>query len=417
MVAELGEAVAVIDCTFPAPERPEEAGRALRQALDRVRLEAEEAVLSGRSHVVLTDEGQDPGRVACPMILVTGGVHSHLVAKGLRSFCSITVRAAECLDTHYFAVLIGSGATTVSAYLAFDSIADRVSRGLGGKLTRDEAAYNYKKAVESGGLLKIISKMGISVISSYRGGLNFEAIGLSRALVDEFFPGLTSRISGIGLGGIAVEAVEQHAKAFDEQVLALPVGGLYRYRASGERHALEAGHIHQLQKACDSGDYGAYKIYSEAVRERRLSQPIQLRDLLEIREQDLKAVATHEVESVNEIRKRFNTPGMSLGALSPEAHGTLNVAMNRIGAKSVSGEGGEDRARYKPEPNGDNRNSAVKQIASGRFGVTAEYLNECREIEIKVAQGAKPGEGRPIARLQGHRTDRESFAMRRPASC
>jgi glutamate synthase (NADPH/NADH) large chain len=388
----LGEAVAVIDCTFPQTDNHEAAGPQLRMALDRIREEAEAAVRSGRSHIVLTDEGQGPGRVACPMILVTGGVHAHLVAKELRSFCSISVRAAECLDTHYAAVLIGCGATTVNPYLAFDCIGDRVDRGLAESLTREEAAANYKAALDAG-LLKIMSKMGISVISSYRGGLNFEAIGLSRALADEFFPGLNSRISGIGLSGLAFEAAELHGRAFDEQVTALPVGGLYRHRAKGERHALEAQQIHQLQKACNTGDYQAYKVYSTMVRERRLGEPIQLRDLLEIRENLRPEVPVAEVESVNEIRKRFVTPGMSLGALSPEAHGTLNIAMNRIGARSVSGEGGEDSARYNPKPNGDNENSAVKQIASGRFGVTAEYLNQCREIEIKIAQGAKPGEG------------------------
>ena len=392
MIEELGEAVAIIDCTFEAPARPEDAGPALRRALDRIRAEAEEAVLSGRSHLVLTDERQSGERVACPMILATGGVQAHLVAQGLRSYCSITVRSAECLDTHYFAVLIGVGATTVNAYLALDTIADRVARGVGGVTTVDAAVQNYKKAIEAG-LLKIMSKMGIAVVSSYRGGMNFEAIGLSRALVDEYFPGLTSRISGIGLSGLAQEAAELHAKAFDEQVLSLPVGGLYRYRASGERHALEAGHIHQLQHAVTTGSYEAYKGYSHAVRERRLREPIQLRDLLEIRDGVRPEIPLDEVENLNEIRKRFVTPGMSLGALSPEAHGALNVAMNRIGAKSVSGEGGEDPARYTPMPNGDNMNSAVKQIASGRFGVTAQYLNQCREIEIKVAQGAKPGEG------------------------
>jgi glutamate synthase (NADPH/NADH) large chain len=388
---ELGEDVALIDCTFPTPSAGDDAGAALRVALDRVRAEAEEAVLKGCSHVVLSDEAQSLSRVGCPMILVTGGVHAHLVSKGLRSFCSISVRAAECLDTHYCAVLIGAGATTVNPYLAFATVADRCARGLAGKLTPEQAALNYRSALDAG-LLKIMSKMGISVISSYRGGLNFEAIGLSRALVDEFFPGLTSRISGIGLGGIAHECVERHTSAFDEDAIALPVGGLYRWRASGERHALEAESIHQLQHACNTGDYTAYKKYADKVRGRRLDQPIQLRDLLEIREGAVPA-PMHEVESVNEIRKRFNTPGMSLGALSPEAHGTLNIAMNRIGARSVSGEGGEDPARYKAHPNGDDENSAVKQIASGRFGVTAEYLNQCREIEIKVAQGAKPGEG------------------------
>ncbi len=392
MVAELGEAVEVIDCTFDQADNRELAGPALRAAMDRICKDAADAVRAGRSHIVLTDERQGPGRVACPMILATGGVQAHLVAEELRSFCSISVRSAECMDTHYAAVLIGCGATTVNPYLAFDCIADRVDRGLADGLTREKAAANYKSALDAG-LLKIMSKMGISVISSYRGGLNFEAIGLSRALCDEFFPGLTSRISGIGLSGLAYEAAELHAKAFDEQVTALPVGGLYRHRAKGERHALESQQIHQLQKACDTGDFQAYKAYADMVRERRLGEPIQLRDLLEIRENLRPGVPLDEVESVNEIRRRFLTPGMSLGALSPEAHGALNVAMNRIGAKSVSGEGGEDSARYKPLPNGDNMNSAVKQIASGRFGVTAEYLNQCREIEIKVAQGAKPGEG------------------------
>ncbi|MGE0742431.1 MAG: glutamate synthase large subunit [Hyphomonadaceae bacterium] len=391
-VGELGDEVARIDCTFAAPAPDEDAGVVLRAALNRIRDDAVKAVKAGRSHIVLSDEAQGVDRIACPMILVVGGVHSHLAAKGLRTFCSLSVRSAECLDAHYVAVLVGCGATTVNPYLALDTAADRAGRGLVGGLSREDAASNYKAALEAG-LLKIISKMGIAVISSYRGGLNFEAIGLSRALVDEYFPGLTSRISGIGLAGIAFEACDQHARAYDDAVSALPVGGLYRYRASGERHALEGGSIHQLQQACDTGDYKAYRKYSEAVRERRLSQPIQLRDLLEVREENITPTPLAEVESVNEIRKRFVTPGMSLGALSPEAHGALNIAMNRIGARSVSGEGGEDPARYKPLENGDDANSAVKQIASGRFGVTAEYLNQCREIEIKVAQGAKPGEG------------------------
>jgi glutamate synthase (NADPH) large chain len=391
MVKLLDDTVHAIDCTFEAPARPERTGEVMRAAIDRIRREAEEAVLSGRSQIVLSDEAQGPDRVAIPMILATGGVHHHLVARGLRSYCSITVRSAECLDTHYVAVLVGVGATTVNPYLAFETIAERHSRGLFGEMTLGKACKNYISALEAG-LLKILSKMGISVISSYRGGMNFEALGLSRALVDEFFPGLTSRISGIGFAGLAQEAAAQHAKAFDEQIVSLPVGGLYRARASGEAHALEAGLIHTLQEACTSGSYETYKRFSNAVTSKQARTPIALRDLMNIRE-SAKPVPLDEIESLNEIRKRFVTPGMSLGALGPEAHGALNIAMNRIGAKSVSGEGGEDRARYKPMPNGDNANSAVKQVASGRFGVTAEYLNQCREIEIKVAQGAKPGEG------------------------
>jgi glutamate synthase (NADPH/NADH) large chain len=387
LITRLGLGTEIIDCTFAADAVTAE-GAALKDALERIRREAEEAVRAGREHIILTDEHQSASRIAVPMILATGAVHSHLVAQGLRTFCSITVRSAECLDTHYFAVLVGVGATCVNAYLAQDAIADRHARGLLGDLSLGQAVKNFKDAIEAG-LLKIISKMGISVISSYRGGYNFEALGLSRALVADYFPGMSSRISGLGLAGLEENALVRHQKAFDEDVISLPVGGFYRLRASDELHALDGTLIHTLQAACNRGDYSIYRKYVEAVHAR---DPIQLRDLLDFKAAGPK-VPLSQVQSINEIRKRFVTPGMSLGALSPEAHGTLNVAMNRIGAKSVSGEGGEDRARYRPLPNGDNMNSAVKQIASGRFGVTAEYLNECREIEIKVAQGAKPGEG------------------------
>ena len=382
------KALAVIDCTMPIPAPEARPGDALRANLDRIRAEAEDAALRGCATIVLTDEHSAAGRVALPMILATGGVHAHLVAKGLRSYVSIIVRSAECLDTHYFAVLVGVGATAVNAWLSQESFQDRLERGLLGDATLRQTCVNFKTAIEQG-LLKIISKMGIAVISSYRGGYNFEAVGLSRSLVAEFFPGMPSRISGIGFAGLEKRAAELHRRAWDPAFVALPVGGFYKARRSGEAHAFEARMIHALQHACDTGDYQTYLRFSEGMR--TLPQ-IQLRDLLDWRS-DRKALTLDDVESVNEIRKRFLTPGMSLGALGPEAHGALNIAMNRIGAKSVSGEGGEDRARYRPLPNGDNPNSAVKQVASGRFGVTAEYLNECREIEIKVAQGAKPGEG------------------------
>ena len=378
----------VIDCTMPIPAPEARPGDALRANLDRIRAEAEDAALRGCSTIILTDETIAPDRVAMPMILATGGVHAHLVGKGLRSYVSIIVRSAECMDTHYFAVLVGVGATAVNAWLAQESFQDRLDRGLLGEASLREVCVNYKTSIEQG-LLKIISKMGIAVISSYRGGYNFEAVGLSRALVAEFFPGMPSRISGIGLAGLESRAVDLHRRAWDPAFVALPVGGFYKARRKGEAHAFEARLMHTLQHACDTGDYDAYRRFSEGMGQ--LPQ-IQLRDLLAWRS-DRAPISADEVESVNEIRKRFLTPGMSLGALSPEAHGALKIAMNRIGAKSVSGEGGEDRARYRPLPNGDNPNSAVKQIASGRFGVTAEYLNECREIEIKVAQGAKPGEG------------------------
>ncbi|MEO1136259.1 MAG: glutamate synthase large subunit, partial [Pseudomonadota bacterium] len=376
-----------IDCTYDAAAVAND-GKALKAALDGIRKQAEAAVRDGAGSLVLTDERQGPGRLAVPMILAAGGVHAHLTSAGVRTYCSIIVRSAECVDAHYAAVLIGAGATAVNPYLAFDSIAQSQAAGRFSAMTVGQCAYNYKKALEAG-LMKIISKMGISVISAYRGGCNFEALGLSRTLVQEFFPGMTSRISGIGLAGLEKKSAELHAGAWDSDVARLPVGGFYRHRRRGEHHILEADLVSDLQEAVRNDDAAAYSRYVDGLR-RQL--PSQIRDLLRARPMG-DAIGVDKVETANAIRRRFVTPGMSLGALSPEAHGALNIAMNRIGAKSVSGEGGEVPERYKPLPNGDNANSAVKQVASGRFGVTAEYLNQARELEIKVAQGAKPGEG------------------------
>ena len=383
LVESFSAPVVEIDCTFPAGAGP----RALRDGLERIRAEAEDAVRSGTGHLVLTDQRQGEDRVAMPMILATSAVHSWLTSKGLRTFCSLCVRSAECIDPHYFAVLVGCGATVVNAYLAEDSLADRIERGLlDGPLT--EAVARYRRAIDQG-LLKIMSKMGISVVSSYRGGLNFEAVGLSRAMVAEYFPGMLSRISGIGVGGIQKKVEEVHARGFRQGGAVLPIGGFYKARSKGEKHAWEATTMHMLQTACGRGSYELWKQYSARMR---ANPPIHLRDLLDLKPIG-RPVPIEEVESITSIRKRFVTPGMSLGALSPEAHKTLNVAMNRIGAKSDSGEGGEDPAHFVPEPNGDNPSAKIKQVASGRFGVTAEYLNHCEELEIKVAQGAKPGEG------------------------
>ncbi|WP_417465571.1 glutamate synthase large subunit [Kordiimonas sp.] len=384
LINHFGDSAQVIDCTFDA-----KAGKgALRVAIDRIRREAEDAVREGRGHLFLTDENISEDRAPVPMILAAGGLHTHLLNEGLRTFTSLNVRASECLDPHYFAVLIGAGATTVNAYLAQDAISDRHAKGLFGDMSLDEAVVRAADAIDQG-LLKILSKMGISVISSYRGGNNFEALGLSRSLVAEFFPGMPTKISGIGLSGIQKKVLEQHAKAFAEDALTLPIGGLYRYRRGGEVHAHDGQLIHLLQTAVGQDNYAKYLTYSRGLHN---LPPVNLRDLLDFRRPE-QAMPIDEVESITQIRKRFITPGMSLGALSKEAHETLAIAMNRIGAKSVSGEGGEDKSRYKPYENGDNANSPIKQVASGRFGVTAEYLNACEELEIKVAQGAKPGEG------------------------
>lgn len=383
MFEHFEDSAITLDCTFPTGGT---AG-ALRTNLDRIRAEAEDAVRSGAGHIVLTDRMQDEDKVAMPMILATSAVHSWLTRKGLRTFCSINVRSAECIDPHYFAVLIGCGATTVNPYLAQDSLADRIGKGLL-DCTLDQAVDRYRSAIDAG-LLKIMAKMGISVVSSYRGGLNFEAVGLSRAMVAEFFPGMLSRISGIGTNGIQRKAEAIHATGWQATSNILPIGGFYKARRSGEKHAWEAQTMHMLQAACDRGSYELWKQFSHAMQS---NPPIHLRDLLAIKSM-AKPIPIEEVESITSIRKRFVTPGMSLGALSPEAHKLLNVAMNRIGAKSDSGEGGEDPAHFVPEPNGDNPSAKIKQVASGRFGVTAEYLNHCEELEIKVAQGAKPGEG------------------------
>ena len=380
----LGDSVVEIDCTF----EPEAGEQALALALDRIRQQAEDAVRGGAAHIVLSDYNCSADRAPVPIVLAAGGVHTHLVRQSLRTFSALHVRSGECLDVHYFAVLIGVGATTVNAYLAQETIAERHARGLFSEQSLNASLQRYKEAVNAG-LLKVMSKMGISVLSSYRGGYNFEAVGLSRTLVDEFFPGMSSRISGIGLSGIQHKVLQAHEKAWDEDVLTLPIGGFYRYRRGGEAHGFMANAIHTLQAAVASDSYGTYKKYTQQIA---AQPPINLRDLLDFAPATQTA-GVDEVESITEIRKRLVAPGISLGALSPEAHETLSIAMNRIGAKSDSGEGGEDPARYTPKPNGDNASSAIKQVASGRFGVTAEFLNNCREIEIKIAQGAKPGEG------------------------
>ena len=374
--------ITLVDTVFPARKG------SIRKALDNLVMQAEEAINAGRPYLILTDEKLDAHNASVPMILAVAAVHTHLVRKKLRKGVSIIVRSAECMDVHHFAVLIGVGATVVNAWLAEACIADRHKRGLLGTLSFDVALHNFKEAAGNG-ILKIMAKMGISVVSSYRGGCNFEAIGLSRALASEFFLSLPSRISGLGLEGIENRVLNVHKKAFAFENPMLSIGGFYRYRAREENHAWGGEAISLLHKACVTGTYTLYKEYVTGI----YAQPIlNLRDLLDFNS-DKKPIEVDKVESITEIRKRFVAPAMSLGALSPEAHETLAIAMNRMGAASNSGEGGEGNERFKPRANGDNANSGIKQIASARFGVTAEYLNSASELQIKVAQGAKPGEG------------------------
>ncbi|HWK35214.1 glutamate synthase central domain-containing protein, partial [Sphingomonas sp.] len=318
-----GARAAVIDCTFPASDGATEG---LRAAIANIRAQAEQAVRQGKSELFLTDEAVGADRIAVAGVLAAAAVHTHLVRRGLRSYASVNVRTAECLDTHYYAVLIGVGATTVNAYLAEAAIADRHARGLFGDLTLDQCLERHRTAIDEG-LLKIMSKMGIAVISSYRGGYNFEAVGLSRALVNDLFPGMPAKISGEGYASLDLSARLRHDAAFDEGVATLPIGGFYRQRHGGEVHAYSAQLMHLLQSAVASDSYSTYLQFARGVRD---LPPVYLRDLLEFNYPH-EGVAIDSVEAITEIRKRFVTPGMSLGALSPEAHQTLSIAMNRIG--------------------------------------------------------------------------------------
>jgi len=380
----MGNTVKIIDTTMDINDH----SNSFEETLSLLNHQAEEAVREGYVHIILTDKNLSSDRVALPMILVTSSIHSHLIKNNLRTFISLNIQSAECLDVHYFSVLIGVGATSVNAYMAQQAIAERHKNGLFKNLTYEQCVERYINSINNG-LLKVMSKMGISVINSYRGGCNFEAIGLSRNLMNKYFPSMRSKISGIGIEGIEKKSLIAHKKAYEKNVVTLPIGGFYRYRFGGEKHAFEADSIHMLQSAVGNNKYSLFKKYSSMIN--NLS-PINIRDLLNFRSKKAE-VRIDTVQSTYDIRKRLVSPGISLGALSPEAHEALSIAMNRIGAKSDSGEGGEDPARFKLKENGDNPSSRIKQIASGRFGVTAEYLNNCDEIEIKIAQGAKPGEG------------------------
>ena len=372
-----------IDCTFSKEEN-------LSVAIERIQKQSEIAVRQGVTQLILSDKSLSKEQLPMPMLLCVGAINTFLITKKLRGYVSINVQSGEAMDTHSFATLIGVGATTVNPYLAFDSLYQRHEKKLFGQYSFDDCVERYINSVNSG-LLKIMSKMGISVLSSYRGGCNFETVGLSRTIVNDYFPGITSKISGIGLIGIEKKIREIHKEAFESTDTVLPIGGIYRYRKNGETHQYQGKLIHLLQSAVGSNSYEAYKRYAEGIYN---LPPINLRDLIDFRKKKLgPSINLSEVEPVEKILKRFGSGSMSHGALSKEAHETLAIGMNRIKGASCSGEGGEDEKRFKVMDSGDSANSRVKQIASARFGVTINYLNNCNEIEIKIAQGAKPGEG------------------------
>ena len=388
-----------IDCTF-------DKGENLETALNNIKKLSEVAVREGVTQLILTDKNISNSKIPIPMLLCVGAINSYLIKNKLRGYVSINVETGDALDTHSFATLIGVGATTVNPYLALDSLYQRFEKKLFGNYDYEECIKRYIKSVNNG-LLKIMSKMGISVLSSYRGGCNFETVGLSRTIVSEYFPGVASKISGIGLSGIERKLRNIHKEALENQDSVLPIGGIYRYRKNGEVHQYQGNLIHLLQSAVSSNSYKAYKKYAEGIYN---LPPINLRDLIDFRKRYLNPkIDISEVEPLKNILTRFGSGSMSHGALSKEAHETLAIGMNRIKGASCSGEGGEDEKRFSIMKNGDSANSRVKQIASARFGVTINYLNNCNEIEIKMAQGAKPGEG---GQLPGFKVSKEIAKLR-----
>jgi glutamate synthase domain-containing protein 2/glutamate synthase domain-containing protein 1/glutamate synthase domain-containing protein 3 len=391
-------AAQVIPTTFPVSS----GAAGFEARLKEVCAESEAAIKAGKSLIVLSDRGTSKEISALAMLLAVGAVHQHLIRVGLRMRASIIADTAEARDVQTFATLTGYGASAVNPYLAWEIMADLQAKEKFPGLDTAKLIYNYKSAI-SKGLLKIMSKMGISALASYHGGQIFESIGLGEKVIEDCFTGTPGFISGIGYGEIAAETLRRHVQGYEAvEAAAKRDSGFYRYRPNGEIHAITPPVIQNLHRfvglkgADKMGNPDDYKAYAKAVTD---NIPVNVRQLLRVKPA-AEPISIDEVEPVEEIRRRFTTAGMSLGALSIEAHETLAIAMNRIGGKSNSGEGGEDKARFTPMENGDSKNSRIKQVASGRFGVTAEYLASATEIEIKLAQGAKPGEG---GQLPGHK--------------
>jgi len=380
-------------------------GAGLREALDRVRAEAVQAIADGARVIVLSDRDSGPYLAPIPSLLLVSAVHHHLIREGKRTQVGLVLETGDAREVHHMALLIGYGAGAINPYLAFESIEDLVTQGLYGLEGEDpqHAIKNYVKAAGKG-VLKVMSKMGISAVASYRGAQVFEAIGLGQELVDEYFTGTVSRLGGVGLDEIAEEVARRHKRAYAPRPAELAhrdleLGGEYQWRREGEYHLFNPETVFKLQHATRSRRYEIFKEYTRLVddQSRRLAT---LRGLFTLREGVRPPVPIEEVEPVNAILKRFATGAMSYGSISKEVHETLAIAMNRIGGKSNTGEGGEDADRYVPDDNGDLRRSAVHQVASGRFGVTSEYLVNADDLQIKMAQGAKPGEG---GQLPGHK--------------
>jgi glutamate synthase (ferredoxin) len=379
---------------------PERNGEGLAAAMDDLCRRASAAVAAGFDILILSDRGVGPRKAPIPSLLATAGVHHHLVREGTRTRCALVVESGDAREVHHVSLLVGYGAGVVNPYVAFETIDDMIRQGMLTGIGRDKAIQHYIKALNKG-VLKVMSKMGISTLQSYCGAQIFEAIGLKQDFIDRYFTHTTSRIGGIGIDVVAEEVRLRHDRAFGRQPVRpqeLEAGGEYQWRRDGEYHLFNPETVFKLQHATRSGRYRIFKEYSTAV-DRQNEHRATLRGLFRLKPAG-PPVPIDEVEPVPAIVKRFATGAMSYGSISAEAHETLAIAMNRLGGKSNTGEGGEDAERFLPMANGDSKRSAIKQVASGRFGVTSEYLVNSDELQIKMAQGAKPGEG---GQLPGHK--------------
>jgi glutamate synthase (NADPH/NADH) large chain len=385
-----------LEMVYPVQEGVAGLERALADLCHR----ASAATTDGHAILILTDRGLTAERAAIPALLATAAVHHHLIREGTRTKVGLVVESGEPREVHHFALLIGYGAAAINPYLAFETLDDLIREGHLRGIDHHKAVKNYIKAANKG-VVKVMSKMGISTVQSYCGAQIFEAIGLNRDVIDRYFTWTASRVGGVGLDVIADEAKARHDRAFPERPLnghILDVGGHYQWRREGEYHLFNPETVHKLQHAVRTGNYPVFQQYSALVNDRS-KRLCTLRGLMELKFSE-QPIPIDEVEPVEAIVRRFKSGAMSYGSISKEAHETLAIAMNRIGGKSNTGEGGEDPARYVLEPNGDSKNSAIKQVASARFGVTSEYLVHAQELQIKMAQGAKPGEG---GQLPGHK--------------
>ncbi|MFA5710356.1 glutamate synthase large subunit [Mycolicibacterium sp.] len=394
-----GMRAAVIQCLFPVAD----GGQGLRRALEDVRTRVSQAIRNGARIIVLSDRESNEWLAPIPSLLSLAAVHHHLVRERTRTQVGLVVEAGDAREVHHMAMLCGFGAAAINPYLALESIDDMIERGALTGLTSDEAKTNYVKAAGKG-VLKVMSKMGISTLASYTGAQLFQAVGVSQRVLDEYFTGLFCATGGIGLDDIAADVATRHELAYlerpDERAhRELEVGGEYQWRREGEYHLFNPDTVFKLQHSTRTGQYEVFKEYTKLVDDQS-ERMASLRGLLKFKEGVREPVPLDEVEPASEIVKRFSTGAMSYGSISAEAHETLAIAMNRLGGRSNSGEGGESVDRFEPDANGDWRRSAIKQVASARFGVTSHYLTNCTDIQIKMAQGAKPGEG---GQLPGHK--------------